>query len=136
MATVRRLGLVAFRIAMILSALRIMDEGDLPSSLICADPDFETTLQMIKVLVKHASKVFSELPEEKQMPKRSNQKERFLSHLPQQFNRQQYLAVAQQMNIPDKTAEGYIGGFSKKGIVHHEKKDHYVNMMFEEIKEV
>ena len=136
MATVRRLGLIAFRIAMILSALRIMEDGDLPESLICNEPDFQTTLEMIKVLVKHASKVFSELPEEKQMPKRSNQKERFLSNLPKEFSRQQYLAVAQQMSIPAKTAEGYISDFSKKGILHHEKKDHYVNRMFEEIKEV
>ena len=136
MATVRRLGLVAFRIAMILSALRIMEDGELPERLICKEQDFETTLEMIKVLVKHASKVFSELPEERQMPKRSNQKERFLNNLPREFNRQQYLAVAQKMNIPDKTAEGYIGDFSKRGILHHEKKDHYINMMFEEIKEV
>ena len=48
----------------------------------------------------------------------------------------QYLSIAQQMDIPAKTAEGYIGDFSKKGILHHEKKDHYVNLMFEEIKEV
>ena len=136
MATVRRLGLVAFRIAMILSALRIMEDGELPESLICKDPDFQTTLQMIKVLVKHASKVFSELPEEKQMPKRKNQKERFLQNLPKEFNRRDYLSIAQKMNIADKTAEGYIGDFSKKGILHHEKKDHYINMMFQEIKEV
>jgi len=125
-ATVRRLGLVAFRIAMIFSALRIMDHGDLPKLIICEDRDFQTTLEMIKVLVKHASKVFSELPEEKQLPKRRNQKERFLDALPKEFNRQGYLNIAKKMSIPDKTAEGYIGDFCKKGVVHHEKKDFYI----------
>ena len=40
------------------------------------------------------------------------------------------------MNIPDKTAEGYVGEFSKKGMLHHEKKDHYINVMFQETKDV
>jgi hypothetical protein len=128
-ATVRRLGLVAFRIAMILSALRIMEHGDFPELIICEDQDFQTTLEMIKVLVKHASKVFSELPEEKQLPKRRNQKERFLDALPKEFNRQGYLNIAASMSIPEKTAEGYIAEFCKKGLLHHEKKDHYIKCM-------
>ncbi len=39
------------------------------------------------------------------------------------------------MNIPDKTAEGYVGEFCKKGLLHHEKKDHYINLMFKETKD-
>jgi hypothetical protein len=64
MATVRRLGLIAFRMAMILSALRIMESGDLSERIICEERDFQASLAICKVLVKHASKVFSELPEE------------------------------------------------------------------------
>lgn len=52
MATIRRLGLIAFRIAMILSALRIMEHGDLPERIICEERDFQTTLEMVRVLVK------------------------------------------------------------------------------------
>ncbi|MEJ7830763.1 MAG: DUF3987 domain-containing protein [Segetibacter sp.] len=136
MATVRRLGLVAFRITMILSALRIMEHGDLPQQIICEERDFQTTLEIVKVLVKHASKVFAELPEEKQLPKRRNQKEKFLDALPKEFNRQAYLKIAESMNIPDKTAEGYVGEFCKNGLLHHEKKDHYINVMFKETKDM
>lgn len=128
MATIRRLGIIAFRFAMILSALRIMEHGDLSERIICEERDFQSTLEIIRVLVKHASKVFSELPEDAPLPKRKNQKEKFLDALPASFNRQDYLKIAASMSIPDKTAEGYITMFSKKGLIHREKQDHYLNL--------
>ncbi len=127
MATIRRLGIIAFRFAMILSALRIMEHGDLPERIICEERDFQSTLEIIRVLVKHASKVFSELPEEAPLPKRKNQKEKFLDALPASFNRQTYLKTAAALSIPDKTAEGYITMFAKKELIHREKQDHYLN---------
>ena len=128
MATIRRLGIIAFRFAMILSALRIMEHGDLPERIICEERDFQSTLEIIRVLVQHASKVFSELPEDAPLPKRKNQKEKFLDALPASFNRQDYLKIAAAMSIPDKTAEGYVTMFSKKGLIHREKQDHYLNL--------
>lgn len=127
MATIRRMGLIAFRIAMILSALRIMETGDLPTRIVCEERDFQTSLEICKVLVKHASKVFSELPEDKPLPRRKNQKEKFLDALPASFNRQKYLAIGSSLSIPDKTAEGYVTEFCKKGLIHREKQDHYLN---------
>lgn len=127
MATVRRLGLVAFRMAMILSVLRIMETGEISKRIICEERDFKTALEMIKVLVKHGSKVFSELPTEAKLPKNKNQKEKFLDALPANFNRQQYLKIAAAMEIPDKTAEGYITNFCKVGLLHRQKQDNYQN---------
>lgn len=136
MATVRRLGIIAFRIAMILSALRIMEHGDLQERIICEERDFQSTLEIIRVLVQHASKVFSELPEESPLPKRKNQREKFLEALPASFNRQDYLKIAVSMTIPEKTAEGYITMFIKKGRIHREKQDHYLNPNVKETKDV
>lgn len=135
MATVRRLGLIAFRIAMILSALRIMETGEVQTKIICEERDFQSAMTMAKVLVKHSAKVFSELPADAPLLKRKNQKEKFLDALPKEFNRQAYLRIAADMHIHDKTAEGYIGEFAKKGFLHHEKKDHYINLIFKVIKE-
>ncbi len=104
-----------------------MEHGDLPERIICEERDFQSTLEIIRVLVKHASKVFSELPEDAPLPKRKNQKEKFLDALPASFNRQDYLKIAVSMSIPDKTAEGYITMFAKKGLIHREKQDHYLN---------
>jgi hypothetical protein len=127
MATVRRLGLIAFRLAMIISALRIMEHGEISNRIICEDRDFKTAILLIKTLVRHASKVYSELPADAPLPKNKNQKEKFLEALPANFNRQVYLKIAAVMQIPDKTAEGYITTFYKGGLLQRPKQDHYQN---------
>jgi len=134
-AAIRRLGLIAFRLCMIFSALRIMDTGDSSSSLVCDDRDFDTTLAMITVLVKHSSKVFSELPKEMNPAHRQNRKEKFLYALPLNFNRQKYIEVAKGYSIADKTAEGYITDFIKNGLIHREHHDHYINLVNQEIQD-
>jgi hypothetical protein len=127
MATIRRLGLITFRMCMLLSVMRIMETGEINPKICCQERDFQTALAIVKVLVKHSSKVFAELPEEVKMVKKSNRKEKFLLTLPKTFNRQQYLEVARQLSITDKTAEAYITEFCKKGLLHREHQDHYIN---------
>ncbi len=56
-ASVRRLVVITFRIAMILSLLRIID-GKEPSNLIvCDDSDFRTAITMARVLLQHTVRV-------------------------------------------------------------------------------
>ncbi|WP_417620060.1 DUF3987 domain-containing protein [Oceanihabitans sediminis] len=162
MATIRRLGLIAFRFCMLFSALRILEmphiqfnkngvafdrstgeiynlghqTGDTSNKLICEERDFQASLAMIKVLVKHSSKVFGELPQEETKPTRKNRKEKFLYALPRNFNRQKYLEVAKKLNIPAKTAEGYITSFIKANLIHREQKDTYINLAIEEVEEM
>lgn len=132
MATIRRLGLIAYRFCMIFSALRIMETGETSSKMICEERDFQASLAMVKVLVKHSSKVFAELPEDVQKPTRLNRKEKFLNKLPKHFNRQKYLEVAAALSIPHKTAEGYITDFCKSGLIHRESQDNYINTSIED----
>ncbi len=126
-ATVRRLGLIAFRIIMLFSVFRIMEDGDVNQVRYCEDIDFENTLEMISVLVKHSSKVFNDLPIEQKEVKRANRKERFLEALPYQFSRQDYLNIADKNKIPHKTAEGYITKFVDAGLIHREAHNNYTN---------
>ncbi len=126
-ATVRRLGLIAFRIIMLFSVFRIMEDGDVNQVRYCEDIDFENALEMISVLVKHSSKVFNDLPIEQKEVKRANRKERFLEALPYQFTRQDYLNIADKNKIPHKTAEGYITKFVDAGLIHREAHNTYTN---------
>ncbi len=126
-ATVRRLGLVSFRIMMLFSVFRIMEDGDVNQVRHCEDLDFENTLEIISVLVKHSSKVFNDLPIEQKQVKRANRKERFLEELPYQFSRQDYLNIADKNKIPHKTAEGYITKFVSAGLIHREVQNNYTN---------
>ncbi|MEP1086071.1 MAG: DUF3987 domain-containing protein [Algoriphagus sp.] len=131
-ATVRRMGLIAFRISMIFSALRILETGDTSAQVICEERDFQAAISMVKVLVKHSSKIFNELPEDEKPPSRKNRKQKFLEALPKNFNRQKYLEVAKALNVADKTAEGYITEFAKKGLIHREMQDHYLNLSMDD----
>jgi hypothetical protein len=124
-ATVRRLGLVAFRMSMLFTALRIMEDGDVNKTKECEDVDFDNALAMVKVLVKHSSKIFNDLPIEPKKQKRMNKKERFLETLPDEFTRQIYLNTADGLDIPHKTAEGYITGFVKSVLIHRDSHDKY-----------
>jgi hypothetical protein len=115
LATVRRLGLITFRIAMILTALRIMDDGDVHSPLVCRDNDFNTALSMVKILVQHAAQVFQQLPSDAVATAPKNQKQQFLDELPKEFCRKDYLTVAHKLGIPDKTAEKHIKRLQSMG---------------------
>lgn len=125
LASVRRLGLITFRIAMILTTLRIMESGELVSPMVCRDKDFNTALEMVKILLQHASRVFDALPAESVSAQQPNQKQLFLEKLPLEFSRQDYLKTAQQLEIPDKTAEKHIAKFVQNGLINHFAHDKY-----------
>jgi len=123
--TVRRLGLITFRIAMILTTIRILDTGELRSPLVCSDTNFNIAMEIVKVLVQHAAHVFQQLPTDTAAKVQPNQKQQFLNMLPAEFDRQTYLSVAQKLNIPAKTAEKQIARFAKTGLINHYAQNQY-----------
>ena len=110
---------------MILTAIRIMDTGELHSPVVCIDTDFNIAMEMVKVLVQHAAHVFQQLPTDTVTKAQPNQKQQFLNMLPAEFDRQTYLAVAQKLNIQPKTAEKQIARFAKTGLINHFAHDKY-----------
>ena len=129
LASVRRLGLITFRIAMILTVLRIHEFGEVPNPLMCEDDDFNTAIAIIRVLIQHASRVFQEFPKDTPLnPSRQSTllRQRFLDALPAQFDRSTYVSVAQRIGIPPKTAEKFIAAFKKQGLILHEAQNNYL----------
>ena len=57
-ATSKRLGLITFRISMILSMLRFMDIEEIPSEICCTENDFKIALVVAENLLEYASLVF------------------------------------------------------------------------------
>ena len=138
-ATVRRLGLILFRFAMILTVLRRIDDTSKSSKseekdlrLVCSDDDFATALTMVKVLLLHSAAVFQSLPRN---PKTAALKgrqliaaearEKFLAALPDTFDRPTYLNTAAMLNITEKTAERYLQFFTKSGQLLHPSTGQY-----------
>lgn len=127
-ANIKRLGLITFRMAMIFSALRILETGELgelteqatesrqPSNyrMICTDSDFECALTIAMTLEKHAISVFQNLPNNDL----KGIKLKFYEALPESFDRQGYIKVAESLAINVRTAEKYIAQFKPKLLSH------------------
>lgn len=126
-ATIRRMGLIAFRLMMLITTLRIMEDGDCSTTRECEDIDFQNVLDLVAILTQHSSKVFNDLPAETPVASRTNRKEKFLEMLPETFTTADYLAIAEKLTIPHKTAEGYITAFTKAGLIHREMNGKYLN---------
>ena len=139
-ASVRRLGLILFRFAMILSVLRLIDDPPKPAKkgekelhLVCIDADFATALAMVKVLLQHTASVFQTLPRSPQSvraPKGMKQlaegsRSKFLAALPVAFTRADFCEVAQSLGITTKTAERYITELCKNGQLEHPAHGQY-----------
>ena len=105
-----------------------METGDFCPTLVCADDDFNTAMQMTKTLIQHAAHVFTLLSPQT-ADKQGDKKTIFLNALPQQFDRTKYLEIAKQLNIPDSTAAKQITRYCKVGLL--ERKNHGV---YEKIK--
>lgn len=61
LGSVFRLGLICYRIAMVLTALRMKDNADVSSEVTCDDVDFNTALTISRVLAVHMAKIYDEL---------------------------------------------------------------------------
>jgi len=116
-ATVRRLGLITFRIAMIFTVLRLMESQHFTTLLICTDTDFNTALEMVKVLVQHAATVFDALPAEQETPATNNPRMALFQSLPPQFDKQTYSSLAAQLQIPESTANKWLMKFVSSNLV-------------------
>jgi hypothetical protein len=117
-ASVRRLGLITFRLAMILTTLRLMDGKTKSDVLVCDDTDFRTVLIMARVLLQHTAHVLGTLPAIDSSSASKSQpanRQLFFDMLPHDFNRSTYLAIASQLNIPPKTAEKQIARLCAHG---------------------
>lgn len=126
LASVRRLGLIAYRIAMILTTLRMMDKGITLEPLVCSDTDFKTAMSIVNVLIDHATFVFSQLPAERiYVGKGKSNKQLFLEALPKEFNRKGYLEITANLGLKPKTAEKYLAQFIKAGWINHPEHNKY-----------
>ena len=115
-ANSRRLGLITFRIAMVLSALRILEDGHLPKELVCSDLDFQLAMQIVFTLEKHAIVVYQNLPDNKLkgIPMK------LYKALPAGFTGQDLKDVASMLGITERTAFRYINDMKQIGLINHQ----------------
>lgn len=120
--SVRRMGLITFRIAMVLTALRMMEDGDFYSDLICSNEDYQTAITISSVLIRHTVYVYETLFKPAGVAPRAGGeqsaiKQSFFDALPVEFTRQDYLAAAAKVGLKPKTAESYINKFLTANLI-------------------
>lgn len=119
-ASIRRLGLITFRIAMILSALRLTEDGDFESDFVCMDEDYQTAVAICDVLVAHMARVYKMLPETPVAikSKRSDKPkvyQRFYDALPDTFDRKTYSDVAVSVGLNPRSVDRTIKEWCDEG---------------------
>ncbi|GHV68779.1 hypothetical protein FACS1894199_16520 [Bacteroidia bacterium] len=124
-ATVRRLGLITFRIAMILSTLRIMETGNFTINITCTDNDFDIAINIVKLLIQHAAQIYQRLPAEIAATAKPNPRQHFLEALPDEFTYKIFISTAATMSIQERTAKRYIVRFTQSGLIEHPAHDKY-----------
>jgi len=102
-STIRRLGLIGFRILMILAVNRD------PRQLRYTDADFKSMITILKVLRKHAIWMLSNLGgDEKAI-------DQYFIYLPHEFETKQALATAKINDIPESSAYKYLNRLTMIG---------------------
>lgn len=136
-ASVRRLGLVCFRIAMVLTILRY--EGSMPiidllsQAIVVDDRDFKTAMTISNCLINHTAHVYADIfncgkddkgkNETKAM---LNQEKTLYESLGTEFTTADARQAAEKLDIPWKSAERFLGKYvGKYRIAVRIKNGHY-----------
>lgn len=133
-SSVVRLAISALRILMVVALLRAEEEGtarpaaDIPADnvkdgivqrwdLRPTEADFEAVLSLVEPLYLHATHILSFLTPQEVQSRGSASRDMLFASLPTPFSRQQLLAEAAKMGIPEGTALTWLKRFLAKGIV-------------------
>ena len=126
-ATVRRFGLITFRLAMILSVLRLEgEEIDYKRELICTDDDFDTAMTMMEALISHSIEVYHEMDDGysaksangAQCKEVKNEwKNRLLNSLKDEFTNREAEQMGEKMEFSRRTVYGYLREMLEEGKV-------------------
>lgn len=66
--TANRLGLICFRVAMVLTAVRAIWQGDVSPKMLCEDRDFENALRLMEVFKINARRIYRTFPDRPAAP--------------------------------------------------------------------
>ena len=126
---VRRNGLIAFRIMMILSIIRHMTDSyyhpmpeGLSLRLECSDEDYHTALIITETLLHHSAYMFRQLekPASSVLANgRNDRRELLYSMLPGSFTKQEYLSLVRQLGFSESTCNKWIDRYIAEDLLHH-----------------
>lgn len=126
-ASVRRIANIQFRIAMLLSAVRMLDAGEMKTELICEDVDFDIASDLIVWFLIHTVKIFGQLPNKpKQYYSLKNNVAKLYDNLPEEFTYKGALKIGESLGLPNGTIQKYLRRLREVGLLTSEAFGKYV----------
>jgi hypothetical protein len=106
---VKRLGLIQFRIAMILSILRHNEDNKEETTITCSDLDFKSAQLLSNVYLDHALTMFFKLPRESRLAINKKIKT-FFDSLPENtvIKREDAVNIGRKNQIQERTVDKYL----------------------------
>ncbi len=102
-----RLGLILFRICMILSTLRKFENAETTEVITCTDEDFKTALLLIQTYLQHSLLMFQNLPNQSETIRfrSSDGKLKFYEALPMEFSRKEAIELGSTFKLSPRTVD-------------------------------
>ena len=141
-SVVRRLAFTVFRIMMVLTTIRFMDETPNLSALTpkdgsrivlrCSKDDFDIAMAIGDVLIYHTIYCYAHLPQSKvttngqgEIVTKKSKMEQLLAALPDTFDREVYRAVSMKQSYPVSTTAKWINDYIRQGRLEHVSQNSY-----------
>ena len=129
-SSIKRSGIIQFRIAMLLTGLRKFEEQNTAKTTntpitVCSDEDFYIAQTLVETYMKHAINIFEKLPKSEGgllTNKAPNTKVAFFKALPQEFEYQAAAELAEQFKVTTRTVRNYLQGFVEAQLLN--KQEH------------
>jgi hypothetical protein len=106
-----RLGLVLYRVCMIFTALRKVENGDLTNDCTCTDLDFDNALAIVQTYLQHSILMFNNLPKQTDNMdfKGGDNKKQFYNALPStEFQRKQAVEIGKLYSISPRSVDNFL----------------------------
>ena len=117
---VYRLGLITFRIAMIFTILREIENGKIGTNIICSDEDFGTCLILAEVYFEHSLVVYQSLSGN--AARNSNYMSLF-EFLPNEFTHKEAIKIGTVVaGFSTRTVENYLNKLKDSGLLKQKKR--------------
>ncbi len=112
-ANLHRHGLILYRIAMILTAIRNKDKLRESKKLVCSNKDFMVSVSLMKTLLRHSKFTFDTIDS----GYLSIQDEQILDNLKRQFSRQDAITQGELKSVPKRTIDDKLVQWQKRKLI-------------------
>lgn len=112
-SAVKRLGLIAFRMAMILSILRRAETGEIGEEMECTETDFMIAMALAKTYKQHSITMYKKMPQEKIVQRVNSISEKQAKYIEAQKLKQSGLSnrkIAGSLDVTEGTIRNWLKG--------------------------